>query len=91
MWCHVTRSGSGALRHLADCLVAARGTLPCPSRLPQVDKLFRIQHSDPWVNSDPHRTARTISIMNNRTSGACLFVAGSCVSLHLHCVLTHRA
>ncbi|GLC64066.1 hypothetical protein PLESTF_000114600 [Pleodorina starrii] len=43
--------------------------LSVSAEIGQVDKLFRIQHTDPWVNSDPHRTSRTITIMNNRTSG----------------------
>ncbi|GFR47681.1 hypothetical protein Agub_g9427, partial [Astrephomene gubernaculifera] len=43
--------------------------LSVSAEIGQVDKLFRIQHTDPWVNSDPHRTSRTIQLMNNRTSG----------------------
>ncbi len=36
---------------------------------PQVDKLFKVQHTDPWILGDKHRTGRTIQIMNNRTTG----------------------
>ena len=35
----------------------------------QVDGLFRINHTDPWVKGDPYRTSRTISIQNTRQSG----------------------
>lgn len=35
----------------------------------QLDKLFRINHTDPWVRGDPYRTSRTISLQNSRTSG----------------------
>ncbi|PNW78727.1 hypothetical protein CHLRE_09g388097v5 [Chlamydomonas reinhardtii] len=43
--------------------------LSVSAEIGQVDKLFRLQHTDPWVNSDPHRTSRTVQVMNNRTSG----------------------
>ncbi|KXZ54331.1 hypothetical protein GPECTOR_5g414 [Gonium pectorale] len=43
--------------------------LTVSAEIGQVDKLFRLQHTDPWVNSDPHRTSRTITVMNNRTTG----------------------
>ncbi|KAF5835670.1 surface antigen-domain-containing protein [Dunaliella salina] len=36
----------------------------------QVDKIFRVQHTDPWLLGDKHRTSRTIQVMNNRSSGA---------------------
>jgi outer membrane protein insertion porin family len=35
----------------------------------QADSLFRINHSDPWVGSDKHRTGRNIYLQNMRTSG----------------------
>ncbi|KAK9849807.1 hypothetical protein WJX84_004133, partial [Apatococcus fuscideae] len=35
----------------------------------QVDSLYRISHTDPWVKGDPFRTSRAISIQNTRTSG----------------------
>ena len=35
----------------------------------QVDSLFRIAHTDPWVSGDPRRTSRTVSIQNTRASG----------------------
>jgi len=28
----------------------------------QVDKIFRIQHTDPWLLGDKHRTSRTIQV-----------------------------
>lgn len=31
----------------------------CPA---QVDSLFRVNHTDPWVRGDPYRTSRTISL-----------------------------
>ena len=36
----------------------------------QSDSTFRISHTDPWVRGDAHRTSRTISLQNNKTSGA---------------------
>ena len=35
----------------------------------QIDSLFRINHTDPWVGGDAHRTSRTINFQNTRTSG----------------------
>lgn len=35
----------------------------------QVDSLFRINYVDPWVRSDPHRTSRSITLQNTRSSG----------------------
>ncbi|GMH41408.1 hypothetical protein BSKO_09318 [Bryopsis sp. KO-2023] len=35
----------------------------------QIDKLFKIQYTDPWILGDRHRTSRTIGMMNTRTSG----------------------
>lgn len=35
----------------------------------QVDSLFRINYVDPWVKSDPHRTSRSITLQNTRSSG----------------------
>merc|ERR1719375_852306 len=35
----------------------------------QADSLFRINHSDPWVGGDKHRTGRNIYLQNMRTSG----------------------
>lgn len=37
--------------------------------LGQVDSLFRISHTDPWIRGDVHRTSRTINFQNTRTSG----------------------
>lgn len=34
-----------------------------------MDSLFRINHTDPWVGGDAHRTSRTINFQNTRTSG----------------------
>jgi outer membrane protein insertion porin family len=34
-----------------------------------VDSLFRVSHTDPWLQGDPHRTSRTINFQNTRTSG----------------------
>ena len=36
----------------------------------QVDKLFRLHHTDPWLGGDAHRTSRTISLQNTRATGA---------------------
>lgn len=33
--------------------------------------MFRIIHTDPWLRGDKYRTSRTVSLMNNRSSGAC--------------------
>lgn len=38
----------------------------------QVDKIFRIEHTDPWLRNDPYRTSRTVQLLNNRTSGAAI-------------------
>ena len=35
----------------------------------QADSLFRINHSDPWVGGDKHRTGRNTYLQNVRTSG----------------------
>jgi len=37
--------------------------------LGQADTLVRLQHMDPWVFGDQHRTSRTISVMNTRWGG----------------------
>lgn len=34
-----------------------------------MDSLFRINHTDPWVGGDAHRTSRVINFQNTRTSG----------------------
>ena len=60
-----------ALPHRAlGCSDRRRDALAACVACVQIDKLFRLQHTDPWVNSDKHRTSRTIEIMNNRSSGA---------------------
>ena len=41
----------------------------------QIDKLFRLNHSDPWILGDPHRTARVASLQNTRSSGAPIYGA----------------
>ncbi|GIL91181.1 hypothetical protein Vretimale_18825 [Volvox reticuliferus] len=71
-----TAAGEGALPGLIGSfsynernLFGINQRLSISAEIGQVDKLFRITHTDPWVNSDPHRTSRTIHIMNNRTSG----------------------
>lgn len=35
----------------------------------QMDSLFRVSHTDPWVGGDAYRTSRTCSLMNTRSSG----------------------
>lgn len=35
----------------------------------QIDKLFKLQHTDPWILGDRHRTSRISGMMNTRTSG----------------------
>ena len=32
----------------------------------QTDAMFRIQHTDPWVRGDAHRTSRTITVQVGR-------------------------
>lgn len=34
-----------------------------------MDKLFRINHTDPWIRGDPHHTSRVISLQNTKSSG----------------------
>lgn len=36
-------------------------SVDCECRPLQVDSLFRISHTDPWVRGDSHRTSRTIN------------------------------
>jgi hypothetical protein len=36
----------------------------------QQDSVFRMQHVEPWVAGDPHRTTRSVSFLNTRTSGS---------------------
>ncbi|KAI8467202.1 MAG: surface antigen-domain-containing protein [Monoraphidium minutum] len=36
------------------------------------DTLVRLQHVDPWVLGDQHRTSRTISVMNTRAPGGAI-------------------
>lgn len=43
--------------------------LSCKLELGQLETLFRLHHSDPWVGTDKHRTGRTISLQNTRTVG----------------------
>ena len=43
--------------------------LSCKLELGQLETLFRLHHTDPWVNSDRYRTSRTISLQNTRTVG----------------------
>lgn len=50
-------------------LLGLNQRLSISAEVGQIDKLFRLQHTDPWVNSDKHRTSRTIVVMNNRSSG----------------------
>jgi len=40
------------------------------AELGQSDQVFKISHVDPWVNSGPSRTSRTISLSNNRHASA---------------------
>ncbi|KAK9941218.1 hypothetical protein M0R45_017836 [Rubus argutus] len=35
----------------------------------QIDSLFRINYSDPWISGDDMRTSRTIMVQNSRTPG----------------------
>jgi outer membrane protein insertion porin family len=43
--------------------------LAATAELGQVDKLFRLHHTDPWLLGDPHRTSRTVSLQNTRATG----------------------
>ena len=43
----------------------------------QVDKLFRVTHSDPWLLGDRHRTSRVASLQNTRSSGAPIWGAAT--------------
>jgi outer membrane protein insertion porin family len=44
--------------------------LAATAEVGQVDKLFRLHHTDPWLPGDPHRTSRTVSLQNTRAAGA---------------------
>ncbi|CAL9078421.1 unnamed protein product [Musa textilis] len=35
----------------------------------QIDSIFRINYTDPWINADNKRTSRTIMVQNSRTPG----------------------
>lgn len=43
----------------------------------QLDKLFRVNHSDPWILGDAHRTSRVASLQNTRSSGAPIYGAAT--------------
>ncbi|KAK3280296.1 Outer envelope protein 80, chloroplastic [Cymbomonas tetramitiformis] len=43
--------------------------LSASAELGQVDSLFRVNHTDPWVWGDKYRTSRSISMQNTRSSG----------------------
>ena len=38
----------------------------------QEDKLFRVNHTDPWVRNDPFRTSRTLAFQTTRSSGTAI-------------------
>lgn len=40
--------------------------------LGQLDKTFRLEHTDPWLRGDAWRTSRTLQVLNNRTSGSAI-------------------
>lgn len=44
--------------------------LVASAKLGQTDSMFRVQHTDPWVRGDAHRTSRTTTIQNDKVSVA---------------------
>ncbi|KAI3429606.1 hypothetical protein D9Q98_005692 [Chlorella vulgaris] len=42
--------------------------LVASAKLGQTDSMFRVQHTDPWVRGDAHRTSRTTTIQNDKMS-----------------------
>ncbi|KAI7843074.1 hypothetical protein COHA_003245 [Chlorella ohadii] len=44
--------------------------LVASAKLGQTDAMFRVQHTDPWVRGDAHRTSRTITVQNDKSSSA---------------------
>jgi len=40
-------------------------------RVLQLDSLFRINHTDPWVGGDAHRTSRTINLQASCAMSSC--------------------
>ncbi|KAL4449506.1 hypothetical protein ABPG77_007150 [Micractinium sp. CCAP 211/92] len=46
--------------------------LVASAKLGQNDAMFRVQHTDPWVRGDAHRTSRTTTIQNDKSSAAAI-------------------
>lgn len=59
----------GSMDYSHNNLLGLNQKLSCKLELGQLETLFRLHHTDPWVNSDRHRTSRTISLQNTRTVG----------------------
>lgn len=59
----------GSMAYSQRNLFGLNQKLTASVEIGQVDSLFRLVHTDPWVGGDPFRTSRTCSIQNTRTSG----------------------
>ena len=61
----------------------------------QTDAMFRVQHTDPWVRGDAHRTSRTTTIQvggwGTRFFGAGSSIAGLPAGLWLNCACLRQA
>ncbi|KAG2674967.1 hypothetical protein I3843_13G143100 [Carya illinoinensis] len=42
----------------------------------QIDSIFRINYTDPWIEGDDKRTSRTIMVQNSRTPGTLVHAQG---------------
>ncbi|CAG9465111.1 unnamed protein product [Pedinophyceae sp. YPF-701] len=62
----------GNLAYSQRNLMGLNQKLTASVELGQSDVLCRLNHTDPWVWGDPHRTSRTVTLQNTRTSAAAL-------------------
>ncbi|GAX81347.1 hypothetical protein CEUSTIGMA_g8778.t1 [Chlamydomonas eustigma] len=59
----------GSFSYSEKNLFGLNHRLSARAELGQIDKNFQVVYTDPWLWGDKHRTSRTISLMNTRTSG----------------------
>ncbi len=59
----------GSMAYSQRNLFGLNQKLTASAEIGQVDSLYRLVHTDPWVGGDAYRTSRTVSIQNTRTSG----------------------
>lgn len=59
----------GSMAYSQRNLFGLNQKLTASVEIGQVDSLYRLVHTDPWVGGDAYRTSRTVSVQNTRTSG----------------------